>query len=132
MKIKLEYVHYMPNELNFGVLYVSNEFKTAAHLCACGCGLKVRTPLAPTEWRLTVSNQGPSLNPSIGNWQLPCRSHYWIINGDICWSNQWTNAQIAEGRKNEELRRRIYFKEIQHDQMTFWDRIWQWVKNFFT
>ena len=52
MKIELQRVHYMPKELKPGVLYVSEEFGAAAHLCACGCGAKIRTPLGPTEWTL--------------------------------------------------------------------------------
>ena len=42
----------MPQDLRPGVLYVSEEFGAAAHLCACGCGEKVSTPLGPTEWSL--------------------------------------------------------------------------------
>lgn len=49
-RLRLERVHYMPKVLEPGVLYVSEEFGAAAHLCACGCGAKIRTPLAPTEW----------------------------------------------------------------------------------
>lgn len=131
MKIKLQYVHYMPKQMDTGILYVSEEFKTAAHLCACGCGSKVRTPLTPTEWTLTVAEKGPSLKPSIGNWQLPCKSHYWISNGEISWSTQWTPAQIAEGRRNEELRRKIYFDRNQISNPSFITRLWMWVKSLF-
>ena len=38
MKFVLQRVHHMPKELQPGILYVSEEFLTAAHLCACGCG----------------------------------------------------------------------------------------------
>jgi hypothetical protein len=34
-------------------LYVSIEFATAAHSCACGCGREVVTPPGPTDWRIT-------------------------------------------------------------------------------
>jgi len=44
-RFQIEHVHSMPKELSPGILYVSEEFRTAAHLCACGCGSKVRTPL---------------------------------------------------------------------------------------
>ncbi|EON93682.1 hypothetical protein MARLIPOL_03225 [Marinobacter lipolyticus SM19] len=131
MKMKIEYVHYMPKILENGVLYVSQEFNTAAHLCACGCGEKVRTPLTPTEWQLTNSEQGPSLKPSIGNWQLRCKSHYWIANGNILWASEWTSAEIEEGRKFEQLRRRSYFRE--HEQnvhVTIFEKIWQRIKRW--
>src|SRR5689334_4064133 len=106
MRFRLERVHYMPKTLEPGVLYVAEEFSTAAHLCACGCGAKVRTPLGPTEWAVTETPRGPSLSPSVGSWQLPCRSHYWISQGEIRWAAQWTPEQIAAGRRSEEARRR--------------------------
>src|ERR1700688_876820 len=40
----------MPKELRQAVLYVADEFDIAMHLCACGCGSKVKTPPGPTEW----------------------------------------------------------------------------------
>ncbi len=110
MTFKLERVHFMPKDLEPGVLYFSNEFGTAAHLCPCGCGSKVRTPIGPTEWFIEESNEGPSLFPSIGNWQLPCRSHYWISKGKVDWSDQWTEEEISEGRRSESSRRRKHFE----------------------
>lgn len=111
MRIDVQFVHYMPKELEAGILYVSLEFKTAAHLCACGCGKKVRTPLMPTEWEFEESNQGPSLYPSIGNWQFECRSHYWIRRGRVIWARQWSEGEIRLGRSEEAARRREYFSE---------------------
>jgi hypothetical protein len=99
----------MPKKLEPGVLYVSEEFGAVAHLCPCGCGSKIRTPLGPTEWSLKVTRMGPSLFPSIGNWQLPCKSHYWIKHGKIIWASSWTPEQIATGRHNEEERRHAYY-----------------------
>ena len=32
----------MPKDLKRGVVYVSEQFGAAAHLCACGCGLWMR------------------------------------------------------------------------------------------
>lgn len=77
MKIDQQRVHYMPKELKPGVLYVSVEFGIAVHLCACGCGSKIRTPLGPTEWAVEETRSGPTLRPSVGNWQHACQSHYW-------------------------------------------------------
>jgi hypothetical protein len=111
-RITLWKVHYMPKELEPGILYVSDEFETAAHLCACGCGNKVVTPLGPTDWSLTLKKRKPSLSPSIGNWQIPCRSHYWIRDGSIKWSYQLTEKQILTGRKNEEKRREAYYSNL--------------------
>ena len=100
----------MPSSLEEGILYVSKEFETAAHLCACGCKQKVRTPLGPTEWTLSESKRGPSLYPSIGNWQLPCKSHYIINKGDVVWARQWSKEEIDRGRAREKDRRDSYYK----------------------
>jgi hypothetical protein len=99
----------MPKELEPGVLYVSDEFGAAAHRCACGCGSKIRTPLGPTDWTLKETDSGPTLYPSVGNWQQPCQSHYWIYRGEIRWAEKWTSEQIASGRRKEEERRRAHY-----------------------
>src|SRR5689334_18121532 len=112
MKIELQHVYYMPKDLQPGVLYVSKEFGTAAHLCACGCNSKIRTPLGPAEWTLEETDRGPSLWPSIGNWQLPCQSHYWITDGQIIWSYEMTSSQIADGRYAEKERRHAYYDAL--------------------
>jgi hypothetical protein len=111
-RIELSQVHYMPSELVAGILYVSEEYNVAGHLCPCGCGSKIITPLGQTEWSFSTDDGRPTLYPSIGNWQLPCRSHYWIINGEIEWSYQWSEKQIQAGRRTEELCRQSYFNKI--------------------
>lgn len=128
MKIELQRVHYMPKELKPGVLYVSEEFGAAAHLCACGCGSKVRTPLGPTEWALEETDSGPSLRPSVGNWQLACQSHYWIYRGKIVWAEKWKPEQIAAGRRREEERRHAYYDALDRQPRGFLRRFWRWMK----
>jgi len=59
--ITLQPVEFMPRELEPGILYVSEKYGTAAHLCACGCGAKIRTPLGPTEWAVAQTPAGPSM-----------------------------------------------------------------------
>jgi hypothetical protein len=68
----------MPKEFNQGVLYISMEYSLVMHLCACGCGEKVATPLSPDDWKLYYDGELITLSPSVGNWDFPCRSHYWI------------------------------------------------------
>lgn len=121
-------VEAMPKQLEPGVLYVSERFSTAAHLCACGCGEKIRTPLGPTEWTVTSGSTGPSLRPSIGNWQKPCRSHYWILQGEVHWSGDWSEDQVLAGRASEAQRREKYHRQIQRERR--WSvRIWNWIKS---
>lgn len=126
--LALQHVTYMPKELAPGVLYVSQEYGVAGHLCACGCGSKVITPLAPTEWSLTERSGKPTLRPSIGNWQQPCRSHYLVIDGRIHWSVQWSDDEILAGRKAEQVKREAYYASRRPG---FWRSIWNAVRSFF-
>jgi hypothetical protein len=36
-----------------------------------------------------------TLQPSIGNWSLPCRSHYWIDHNRIRWGGAFNKEQIS-------------------------------------
>jgi hypothetical protein len=109
MRIELQRVRFMPKVLEPGVLYYAEEYGAAAHLCACGCGTKVRTPVGATEWQIFESPKGVSLCPSVGNWQHPCQSHYWITNGEVKWSGQWTDEEVEAGRAREVARRMAYY-----------------------
>ena len=131
MKFALERVHYMPKELKPGVLYVSEEFDIAMHLCACGCGSKVKTPLGPTEWSVEETNSGPTLRPSVGNWQQACQSHYVIYRGEIRWADKWAPEQIAAGRRHEEERRRAYYEALYRSRGGIMQRFWRWLKGLF-
>ena len=103
--IQHEFVEYVPRDLEEGVLYVSIPFATAVHRCPCGCGNKVVTPITPTGWHLLFDGEAVSLTPSIGNWALPCRSHYWIRSNGIQWAGAWTDKMVAAGqlRDNRDL-----------------------------
>ena len=52
VSIKHEFVEFIPQERQEGVLYVSIPYATAVHNCLCGCGLKVVTPISPVGWQL--------------------------------------------------------------------------------
>ena len=122
-RMRLELVEFMPSTLESGVLYVSQKYRTAAHLCACGCGEKIRTQLGPLGWRFTNQRQGPSLYPSIGNWQKPCRSHYFIKSGLVIWAPAQTEAEVQHGRQAEMRRRDAYFRE---QNLGWWTRLKRW------
>lgn len=129
--IELNIVHHIPKELEPGILYFSKEFGIAGHMCPCGCGNKVITPIGPTDWSLTIKDDKASLTPSIGNWQIPCMSHYWIRDGLIEWSYQWTEKQILAGRQKEEGQRKTYYgtlerKRMKHHKLIF-RRFFNWV-----
>ena len=128
-KFELRKVQYMPTKLEPGILYVAEEFKAAAHLCACGCGSIVRTPL--NRWSLTETEDGPSLDPSIGNWQESCQSHYWIERGGVRWAPKWSSGQIEAGRRQEEERRRAYYDALDRKRGGKVRRYWRWLKGLF-
>lgn len=91
-----EFVDSFPQQLRPGVLYVSMKFATCGHLCCCGCGEEVITPLSPAQWRLSYNGEEISLHPSIGNWSLECNSHYWIDQNKVRWSHGLSRDQIDE------------------------------------
>ncbi len=126
--IQIRRVEGMPKQLEPGILYVSDEFETAAHLCACGCGAKIRTPLGVTEWSVRETRLGPSMWPSVGNWQQPCQSHYVIDEGRIIWCDKWSPEQIAAGRHREQVRRDAYYDAMyaKHGLLL---RFWNWLKS---
>lgn len=96
--LKHEYVEFIPSRLEQGRLYISREYRTATHLCCCGCGLEVVTPLNPAKWQLTDHGVSVSLRPSIGNWSFPCQSHYWIQRGRVRWAKSMSHFEIAQVR----------------------------------
>ncbi|MGY3565092.1 hypothetical protein ACVWWH_000785 [Sinomonas sp. RB5] len=96
-RLAAKFTDSFPNELVPGVLYISILFTTAAHLCCCGCGYQVFTPLRPNRWSMTYDGESISLSPSVGSAGLPCRSHYVIKRGQPVWCNDLTPDQIAQG-----------------------------------
>jgi len=96
-----QFVESFPQKLEPGELYLSMEFATAAHLCACGCGNKVITPFSPTDWQMSFDGETVSLKPSIGNWTFKCRSHYWVRSGRIEWAGNMSQEAINAGRKRD-------------------------------
>lgn len=92
------FVGSVPEQLEEGHLYISLRYRTVTHLCPCGCGVEVNTPLHPTGWALTYDGVTVSLWPSVGNWSETCRSHYLIEKNIVRWSRSWSRAEILEGR----------------------------------
>lgn len=78
LRLEHRFVEHIPQQVEPGVLYVSFAYATAIHSCCCGCGTQVVTPLSPTDWQMVFDGETVSLHPSIGNWNFPCRSHYFI------------------------------------------------------
>lgn len=126
--VKLVEVDSMPKNLEPNILYYSERFGTASHLCACGCGAKIRTPIDVNEWSIIKTEQGPTLHPSVGNWQQKCRSHYLIRRGKIIWCGNWTDEQISRGREKEQQTRVEYY-EAKYAKQGVFKKAWNWIKN---
>ena len=124
-RIRVEFVEFIPGTPESGVLYVSRKYQTATHLCCCGCGNRVVTPLKPGGWRLITKRETVTLYPSIGSWSLPCKSHYWIRANRIEWAPQWSQSQIDAARRLDQRAREEYFDS---PPPTVWERIMKWLK----
>lgn len=109
--LKHEFVENIPDNLEEKTIYVSITFSTAVHKCFCGCGNEVITPLSPTDWWLIFDGQSVTLSPSIGNWNFPCKSHYWIKRNKIEWAPRWSQRRIEAARSYDLLSKERYFKE---------------------
>jgi Family of unknown function (DUF6527) len=102
------FVKIIPEPTEEGYLYISLDYRTAIHRCACGCGREIITPLAPKSWRLEFDGEAVSLYPSIGNWQLPCRSHYFIIRNKVEWVKERTKTKGMIGKLKSQFFKRNY------------------------
>lgn len=100
-RLEPTFVTHVPRDLENGLLYVSMEYATAVHLCACGCGRKTVTPLSSDGWTLTF-NGTVTLRPSVGNGQAPCRSHYLINDDKIRWLPPIGAAETAAAIKRDQ------------------------------
>ena len=109
MKMEHMFVGHIPDVLEENRLYVSVQFGTVAHLCACGCGEEVITPLGPAEWKMVYDGVAVSLMPSVGNWGFPCRSHYWIDSNRVRWARRFSDEEVEQVRMENMARRRRYF-----------------------
>jgi hypothetical protein len=106
-----EFVEFVPDTLETGKIYVSISYATVVHKCCCGCGHEVVTPISPTAWKLIFDGRTISLDPSIGNWNFPCRSHYWIRGNEVKWAEPWSVRQVEAARNAE-----------RHENQRFFDR----------
>lgn len=132
LTMRPEYVDFIPRELEDSVLYISKRFSTASHRCFCGCGTKIVTPLRNTEYQLIERGGLVSLKPSIGNWNHPCQSHYFIIDNNVVWAEAMSPAAIRWGRQHDDALKEAYFGSV---AWPWWrragGRIKQWLDSIF-
>lgn len=113
-----QFVEFIPETLEHGVLYVSQRYATAVHKCCCGCDHEVVTPLTPTDWSLAFDGKFVSLAPSVGNWSLPCRSHYVIRKNQVLWAGAMSERQINKGRAFDRAEKIAYFNKVKESKST--------------
>lgn len=135
----------IPEKLQAHIVYVTKDKDVAAHLCACGCGREVVTPLSPTDWSIKIHRGGVTLHPSIGNWAFPCRSHYFIHDGAVVWAGDMSNQAVALGRQRDRARKRSYYEqqgktkqsplinafETSDKPISAWQRLVDWWRQLF-
>lgn len=107
-----QFVAYIPDRLAEGNLYISERYRTAVHLCCCGCGEEVVTPLTPVDWRLRQESNQVSLQPSIGNWNFACKSHYWIRRNRVEWAATLNAKQIERVQQRDRRDRALYIEAV--------------------
>lgn len=117
------FVEFIPENLESGIIYISLKYSTAAHLCCCGCGQEVITPLNPAKWQLIEEEGCVSLNPSIGNWSFPCKSHYWIHENKILWASEMSSDMITAVQASDLNAVKALAPK------SFWTRLGQWINN---
>lgn len=135
-KLSHSFVECIPKVLEDAILYVSLKYGTAVHRCCCGCGREVVTPLTPTDWKLIFDGESVSLHPSIGNWNFPCRSHYWIRNNRVEWSEDWPEWKVEAAAAKDGREKAVFYKAQATETLTdkpkakpkarttFWSRLW--------
>ena len=130
MRYILEQVDRLPRPLLPGRLYWSKEFGMSGHLCACGCGDSIYLPVGPVDYSITAGPEGPTLRPSVGNWNV-CDAHYLITAGEVVWAGKWSPEKIAAGRASEDARRATYYAP---PALSGWQRVmrgvtdlWNWL-----
>lgn len=139
-QLEHRFVKYTPEKLEPGILYISIEYATAAHSCCCGCGEEVVTPFTPTDWKMTFDGASVSLSPSIGNWNLPCRSHYIIDRGKVITAMPWTDKQVEQERHRDRTAKAKFYGQTpvglpndpqsmptQAEAHSLWVRVWNWI-----
>ena len=132
MTIAHEFVDTIPENLAEGKLYISIPYATAVHQCCCGCESEVVTPFSPTDWKFSFNGETVSLDPSIGSWNLPCQSHYWIQNNSIQWARQWTRKEIDCARTREQSEKEMHYEANNHKNQkkdrdsSWWSRLFNW------
>jgi hypothetical protein len=129
------FVDEIPGTPEHGKLYLSCRYRAAVHLCACGCGAKISTPLHPTGWRLSYDGESVSLSPSVGNWSEKCQSHYVIKSSRVLWGDRLPREKIRRIREQRHRELEHYYGVGRRQDSPqpsraewFWAKVWDLVR----
>lgn len=111
-QVRPEFIELVPPVLEDGVLYISQKYKTSLHKCCCGCGETVVLQLTPAHWQVSMQSGRVSVDPSVGNWGMRCKSHYWIQNNQVVWANSISTKQIAAVRAKDQHDQAAYIAKV--------------------
>jgi len=117
------FVDFIPEELDEGVIYISEAYKTIVHRCCCGCGHEVVTPLSPVDWQLKQEGKLVTIRPSIGNWNYPCQSHYLITRNKVEWAGRMSKLQIQRVQERDRNDKKHHIDQINERKATMTEHI---------
>lgn len=68
--------------------------------------------MTPADWQMKRDGNVVSLSPSIGNWNSPCQSHYWIVGNRVEWSGRMSKQQIRHVQARDKHDKQRYVVEL--------------------
>ena len=69
------------------------------------------------HWRLSFDGVSVTLEPSIGNWNFPCQSHYWIRRNRVVWARRWHREEIEASQLHDRLVQERYFGDADNSNL---------------
>jgi len=64
---------------------------------------------------MTFDGEAVSLKPSIGSWNLECRSHYVVDRGRVIAAGTWTDGEIVAERRRDSHVKAEYYRSRNQD-----------------
>lgn len=110
-----------------GVVFHSEEFELAGLLCACGCGHRI-TLLVPDSHEIIDQAGWATVRPSIGVFDAPCKSHFFIHNGNVAWMPAFSGSQAASIMQAQ-IARHV---ARDHKPLSLWRRLVAWIASMFS
>lgn len=127
-RVKPQFVEFIPDILEGGIVYISIPYGAIIHACCCGCGAKVSTPLSPAQWKFTYDGEHISLSPSVGSGVLRCKSHYFISRNEVRWARPLTKAETAASLQHDQAVA-VQHHEPEPAEPPCWRRCRAWVRS---